>query len=92
MKTENINGFIWAVLDKEEAVNLWEQDYEVFLHYDDDTEALIEAYEDFDNIDTYVFAATKIGAKEDLEVDYLETVERNKENRSFEDWCLSKIE
>lgn len=93
MKTENINGFIWAVLDRQEATEKFLNNEPIYVLYDDGTEALIETYEDFG---TFRYIDKKmgleIGAKEDLESEYLETVERNKENRTFEEWCLSKIE
>lgn len=92
MKTENINGFIWAVLDKEKAEEYYWDDREIFEIRTDGTEGLI-----IDSTDIALALMNgfklgiEIGAKEELKADYLETVERNNENRTFEDWCLSKI-
>lgn len=93
MKTENINGFMWAVLDAQEATERFTNDREVYALCDDNTESLIEDETRFEwYLSRGVKMAVEIGAKEELTADYLETVERNKENRTFEDWCLSKIE
>lgn len=93
MKTENINGFIWAVLDKDEAEELFADGQDVHEYCEKTGFYICLERED---ISLAVSAGNKlvleIGAKENLESDYHETVERNKENRTFEDWCLSKIE
>jgi len=99
MKTENINGFIWAVLDDEnEAIDLWENDNEVFLLYPDGSESFVIDHEEILTAEEKgLRLGIEIGAEKGLTADYHETVEikatsANKENRSFEEWCLSKIE
>lgn len=93
MKTENISGFIWAVLDKEQSEELFAEGHDVH-EYCEKTGFYILL--DSSDIALALMAGRKllleIGAEEELTSDYLETVERNNETRSFEDWCLSKIE
>jgi hypothetical protein len=91
MKTENINGFIWAILDREEAKEEWQKEisYSLFTLLPDGNNFLISEGWEID--ETIIYGGKvgiEIGAKEDLEADY----ERNNETRTFEDWCLSKIE
>lgn len=89
MKTENINGFIWAVLEYDDAFRRFTNDEDVQEITEDGEGDLIWRFEEFGQIiENHKKVGFKIGEKEDLEADYQDS----KENRTFEDWCLSKIE
>lgn len=96
MKTENINGFIWAVITNlTDAVELMDRGYDIYIvRYENNDESLLRnALEiKWAFVVEFGFVGVKIAAKEELTADYNEEVWRNNENRTFEDWCLSKIE
>lgn len=92
MKTENINGFIWAIVPFEEAKENFQNEHYYSL-YPDGSESYLEDLEELLEIeDSDARVGIEIGAEEELTADYLEAMERFNESRTFEDWCLSKIE
>lgn len=92
---ENINGFIWAKVSDDEAIDLWENNIaNIFMMWPNEDYYFreIDDENDIENDDDELWMIVQIGAKEELEADYQESKARNNENRSFEEWCLSKIE
>lgn len=93
MKTENINGFIWAVLTEEEALEVYEHDTVHVVYPLEDYRSFVATQEeDLQDDGEEIVLMAKIGGKEELFADYIDGIERNNETRSFEDWCLSILE
>lgn len=63
MKYQLEDGFIWEVINKETAVELFNQGKEVYRIWQDNSESLIESQQDFDD-DRVMFYATEVGYPE----------------------------
>lgn len=87
------DNFIWALLDEETAREAYLNDKEVFLLYDDGTEALIV---DGSDIVLANLNGNRLGVEidheEELKSDWQEECARNKDSRSFEAWLEDKAE
>jgi len=88
-----INGFVWAIVDQDEAAEYYSNDGEVFELYDDMSEGLI-----LDSTDIVLAVMNgrelgiELGHKSELQSDYDEACARNNETRSFEAWLEAKAE
>lgn len=60
MKYQLEDGFIWEVINKETAVELFNEGKEVYRIWQDNSESLIESQQDFDD-DRVMFYATEVG-------------------------------
>lgn len=93
MKIEIIDGFVWAILNEETAMNAYMSDSEVYELHDDGSESLII---DSTDITLAVHNGKKLGFElgheAELKADWREATARNKETRSFEAWLQDKAE
>jgi len=89
---EIIDGFVWAVLDLTEATEAFKTN-EVFILNDDQSETLIESYEQFKiaKFDNKKLAI-ELGTESELLADWQEATERQNEKRSFMAWLEAKAE
>lgn len=93
MKTINQCGFVWAILNPEEAKNEVLQGNEIFALYNDNTAESIEDYGEFKmaKFNNPIFGI-EVGNEKELLSDWHESRERNNETRSFESWLEDKAE
>lgn len=62
--TTNEDGiFEWLIIDEASARKIYNMDHEVFILYDDDSEALIESLDDIDGSKTYALAKSDLPSK-----------------------------
>ena len=63
MKYQLENGFVWDLISKAKAVELFNEGKEVYRIWQDNSESLIESQQDFDD-DRVMFYATEVGYPE----------------------------
>ncbi len=93
MEIKIINGFIWATLKASEAKEAFNTDNEIFILHEDESESLIESYEDFKmaKFDNKTFGI-ELGNESELKSEWEEARDRNNDKRSFEAWIEDKAE
>lgn len=92
MNIQITDGFIWAVLDTDEAAEAFAEN-EVFILHDDGSESLIQSYAEFDEaIDEGRTLALEVGKEQEKLADWQEATTRNNDKRSFTAWLEDEAE
>jgi len=92
-ETKIVDGFIFAIINKEEAKEKFEQNEVIYQLYDDDTEGQIMFEEEFNDHNDNVFGIS-IGFLKDFKEEFQDEAQnrfRNNDNRNFDQWLDDKI-
>lgn len=86
------DGLIWAVLNKEEALQAWYNEGTVmFIDNEGNCYDVVQTADEIKHLNTLSFGL-ELGCKNILLSDWQEACARNNEKRSFEAWLEDKAE